>query len=140
MLALSIRQPYAWLIVRPDITHQFERAARIGTEIKDVENRGWPTKVRGTVLIHAAKTYGKREHADDYKDFRSQGWPFPAFQDLELGGIVGQADIVDCVHDHPSRWTIHGNWQFVLANAKPLPFRPFKGALGFFNVPEEVTE
>lgn len=40
MLALSIRQPWASLILKAG---------------KDIENRCWQTKVRGRVLIHAAK-------------------------------------------------------------------------------------
>jgi ASCH domain len=39
MKALPIRQPYAWLIVNGH---------------KDIENRAWPTKFRGRVLIHAS--------------------------------------------------------------------------------------
>ena len=38
---LSIRQPWAWLILHGG---------------KDVENRNWATKVRGRVLIHAGST------------------------------------------------------------------------------------
>ena len=39
MKALSIRQPWAWLILHGG---------------KDIENRTWATKLRGRVLIHAA--------------------------------------------------------------------------------------
>ncbi|WP_245839042.1 ASCH domain-containing protein [Yersinia kristensenii] len=39
MKALSIRQPWAWLIVNG---------------YKDIENRTWNTKCRGPVLIHAS--------------------------------------------------------------------------------------
>lgn len=41
MIALSIRQPHAWLIVHG---------------IKDVENRTWATTHRGPTLIHTGKT------------------------------------------------------------------------------------
>ncbi len=37
---LSIRQPWAWLIVNG---------------YKDIENRTWSTRFRGKVLIHAGK-------------------------------------------------------------------------------------
>lgn len=74
MKALSIRQPWAWLIIRPDLTTPEQRAAALAAgHIKTIENRNWATNRRG----------------------------------------------------------------FVLANAKPLPFREFKGALGFFDVPDE---
>lgn len=40
MLALSIRQPWAWLIINGG---------------KDIENRDWPTKFRSRILVHAGK-------------------------------------------------------------------------------------
>jgi hypothetical protein len=33
-----------------------------------------------------------------------------------------------------------GEVGFKLANARPLPFIPFKGALQFFNVPDSILE
>ena len=42
MKVITIKQPWASL-------------ACLG--IKDIENRTWATKIRGTVLIHAAQTY-----------------------------------------------------------------------------------
>src|SRR3990167_9411398 len=52
MKALSIRQPWAWLILHAG---------------KDIENRGWPTSFRGRFLIHASKgmTRAEYELADD---------------------------------------------------------------------------
>lgn len=48
-LALSIRQPWASLII-----HIF----------KHEENRNWSTNVRGPILIHAAKGMSKKEHQE----------------------------------------------------------------------------
>lgn len=120
MIALSIRQPWAWLIVHGH---------------KDIENRGWWTRVRGRVLIHASKTYSQSVH-HDYTwaidgDF---GIQLQSFQEIERGGIVGAVDIVDCVRDHQSRWKDRDSWGFVLANAEQLPFKPLRGQLGFFEV------
>lgn len=56
-----------------------------------------------------------------------------AFDDLQRGGIVGRAEIVDCVESSDSPWFV-GPFGFVLRNIEPLPFRPYKGALGFFEV------
>jgi hypothetical protein len=53
------------------------------------------------------------------------------------GRIVGQVDIVDCVDDSTSPW-FFGKYGFVLRN--PVAFEcqvPFKGALGFFDVPDD---
>lgn len=49
MLALSIRQPWASLIMKAG---------------KSIENRSWPTKVRGRILVHAAKGMAHDEHED----------------------------------------------------------------------------
>lgn len=45
----------------------------------------------------------------------------------------GEAELVDCVTHHGSEW-FTGPYGFVLDNAKPLPFTPCRGALGFFRV------
>jgi len=121
--ALSIRQPYAWLIVNG---------------FKDVENRDWPTKFRGRVLIHAGVTYPKREYADDAEDYAaSYAIKFPAREEM-IGGIVGVATIVDCVTASDSKWFM-GKYGFVLADAKPLPFVPCKGQLNFFDIPDDAA-
>ena len=125
MRALSIRQPWAWLILNAG---------------KDIENRDWPTRFRGRFLIHASKgmTHDEYDCADD--PLWHKGGPtieLPSFQELERGGIVGEAELIDCVTQSDSPW-FNGSFGFVLANVKPLPFRPFKGALGFFDVPDEV--
>lgn len=112
MKAISIMQPWAWLIVHGH---------------KDVENRSWPTSFRGPVLIHA----GKRSDPD-YSDTIDWDWPDIERPDyFERGGIVGEAEIVDCVTASASPW-FQGSYGFVIRNARPLPFRPCRGMLGFF--------
>lgn len=119
---LSIRQPWAWLIVRG---------------IKPVENRTWRTQFRGRVLIHAGITYPKREHASDYDLWWEQG--YPAEREKMVGGIVGEAVIVDCVREHPSEF-FHGPYGFVLEQPKAYPeIIPYGGRLGFFGVPADVA-
>jgi hypothetical protein len=61
----------------------------------------------------------------------------PPFADLERGGIVGEAEIVDCVRESASPW-FFGTYGFVLRNARALPFKPWRGELGFFEVPDDV--
>lgn len=104
MKALSIRQPWAWRILH---------------EGKDIENRDWPTRFRGTFLIHASKGVDTA----DQDEVKAKGMP--------IGGIVGRADIVDCVNRSDSPW-FFGRYGFVLANVRPLPFIPCKGMLGLF--------
>ncbi|WP_454846113.1 ASCH domain-containing protein [Pseudomonas farris] len=123
MKALSIRQPWAWLIVNG---------------FKPVENRDWPTRFRGRFLIHASKGMTRMDYAD-VRDFADGlGVTIPAFDELERGGIVGVALLSDCVDRSESPW-FFGNYGFVMKSAKPLPFTPLKGRLGFFEVPDELV-
>lgn len=120
---LSVRQPYAWLIVQ---------------RIKPVENRTWSTKFRGRVLIHAGVTYPKRDHRDDLEVWGEHG--YPENRDSMLGGIVGEAVIVDCVKQHPSEF-FFGPYGFVLERAKAYRrLIPLGGRLGFFGVPASLVE
>ena len=119
MKALSIRQPWCWLILHAG---------------KDIENRDWPTKFRGRFLLHA----GKGMTRDEYEDAPLWIVDLPDFKDLERGGIVGSVELVDCVSDHDSDW-FFGRYGFVLRDPKPLPFTPYRGQLGFFDVPDTLT-
>lgn len=127
MLALSIRQPWAWLILNAG---------------KDIENRNWSTRVRGRVLVHAAKgvTEGEYEYGVDAAiAYGCNLRQMPAWKAIERGGIVGSVEIVDCVSDSDSPWFV-GRYGFVLRDPKPLPFTPLKGRLGFFDVPAEQVK
>jgi hypothetical protein len=125
MKALSVKQPWAWLIVNGH---------------KDIENRDWKTSKRERILIHAGKEIDKNYWQIKKQVQEELGIEIPDWQDLDTGGIVGAVDIVDCVTESDSPWK-HGESKFgiVLANAEVLPFRPFLGKLGFFEVPEEKT-
>lgn len=141
MKALSIRQPWAWLIIRPDITSPAERdRAFIEGQMKPVENRTWPTNIRGRVLVHAAKGMTRSEYTDAVEFLREISGPtLPAFEELERGGIVGSVEIIDCVSRSASRY-FFGPYGFVLRDAQPLPFLPLRGALGFFDVHDSIGE
>lgn len=133
MKALSIKQPWCSLILHGG---------------KDVENRKWATKHRGTILIHASKAMKRAEWLDAltfaspmiYKkkfDAAARDGLF-SFEAQQRGGIVGAVDIVDCVTSSDSLWYM-GAVGFVLANPRPLPFTPYLGKLGFFDVPDEIV-
>lgn len=118
MKALSIRQPWAWLIVNG---------------FKPVENRDWSTRYRGDFLVHASKGMTREDYEDARDLAQAQGITIPAPHELERGGIVGKATITGCVTHSPSQW-FFGKFGFELVDAKPLPFLPMKGRLGFFDV------
>ena len=129
-LCLSVRQPWAWAILNCG---------------KDIENRNWPTKFRGPVLLHASKGCTRNEFEDAIwviggivaTDPRYDAIVPPELPEVSRGGIVGRVEIVDCVAGGESPW-FSGNFGFVLRNAKPLPFTPCKGALGFFRCPDDA--
>ena len=149
MKALSIRQPWAWLIVNG---------------YKDIENRNWRTNFRGRVYVHAGKrpdwesleyiegimtNWDGRPDAfavigpDGTGTIRTIENPYidhligsicrhdPGAADT-LGAIVGEVDIIDCVTESPSPWFV-GPYGFRLVNPvaydEPIPCR---GSLGFF--------
>ncbi len=133
--ALSLRQPWAWMVVHGG---------------KGIENRRWNTNRRGEFLIHAAKGMTRDEY-DDAVYFAREVNPklvVPAFAALERGGIVGRARIVDVLPPcsaepslfqkpctHP--WHMPAQFGFVLEGVEALPFRALRGELGFFRVSAE---
>jgi hypothetical protein len=131
--AISIMQPWSFLIVN---------------RFKAIENRDWQTKFRGTVAIHSGKKVDGGplrdliggEHPVTYEPLSA---PLRAAVDdmglLPAGGIVGVADIVDCVDHSDSDWFV-GKYGFVLANQRSVPFIPCKGALGLFKWKERVID
>ncbi len=120
MKALSIRQPWSWLIVNG---------------FKPVENRTWSTAYRGELAIHAGRTFDQAG-LESVQDF------FPALRDLlpkqyDLGGIVGVAELTECVSTSRSLW-FTGPYGFYLREARPITFVPYRGVLGFFEIPDEL--
>lgn len=123
MKCLSIKAPWAWLIIHGG---------------KDIENRTWNTKYRGRFLVHASKGLTRKEYdeafryavAIDSRFYRD----FPDFDDLDRGGVIGSVELVDVVlqHERQSPWHMPHCVGFKLANPKPLPFIELKGRLGFF--------
>ena len=117
MRALSIRQPWAWLVVNG---------------YKDIENRTWSTGFRGRIFVHA----GQRTVPGDYPAQREyitrSGIVIP--DHLARGAIIGEVTITGCVSDSDSPWFC-GPYGFTLeepvAYETPIPCR---GQLGFFSV------
>lgn len=130
MKIISIRQPWASLIVTGG--HNVRTGA---VELKDVENRTWATAYRGPVIVHASQ---RPDAISEDEIERRFGVRITGEQ--KLGGVVGITEIVDCVRPHASRWYASGHFAFVLANSRPLPFVPWKGALSLLSAPAELIE
>lgn len=131
-VAISIMQPWAWLIVNGH---------------KDIENRDWRTKRRGPVLIHTGLKRDTWAHeallegrcpasgepiSDELRLAYTRADGAQPVSKVQRGGIVGVATITGCVDDSDSRWFV-GRYGFTLADARPLPFMPMKGKLSFFD-------
>jgi len=117
MKVLSIKQPWAWLIVNG---------------YKDIENRIWQTKFRGQFYIHAGKQV----------DIKGYEWALenvsrclPLLSSFKTGGIVEQTTLVDCITASASHF-FFGPYGFVLKNSIELPFIECKGKLRFFEEPK----
>lgn len=110
--ALSIQQPFADKIIFRG---------------KNIENRTWRTKFRGTVAIHASMKLAEYAELSDKEK-----------KTLIRGAIIGVVDVVDCVDEHKSKW-FNGPIGFVLKNPRPLknPI-PCKGKLGFWKVSPKI--
>lgn len=139
MRALSIRQPWAWLIVNG---------------YKDIENRDWRIgrkpgfggAYRDRELDFPARIYvhtGKSMDVGSWEEYirhrltKAQWKLFRELEEFPLGAIVGEIDIVACIEaaDYPCSPWFMGKYGFVLYN--PVAYKqpiPYPGRLGFFNV------
>ncbi len=90
MKVLTIKQPWATLII---------------SGLKEYEFRGWKTKYRGKILIHAGKSLEK-EYAEKFKCYNFE---YP------LGVILGEATLVDCIK-------VDENFNNELRNINPLVY------------------
>ena len=124
MKALSIRQPWAWLIINAG---------------KDVENRSRRSSYRGPLLIHASATMTKADYEACVLFIagipRNGNWRLPAYDVVrqQCGGIVGRVTMVGCLIASDSKWFV-GDYGYKLTDPQPLPFTPWKGQWNFFEV------
>ncbi len=136
MRAITIRQPWASMIVHCG---------------KDIENRTWRTSYRGPLLIHAGTAHDEVGYLSAYSFTRSRSglhlpldwimsaegsdrdWKDWMNDELPRRGVIGIAEIVDCVSGSDSPW-FAGPYGFVLRNVKPLEFFAYPGKQGFFDI------
>jgi hypothetical protein len=137
MLALSIHQPYATLIL-------------LG--VKRYETRSWRTAYRGPLLIHASHSYTEADVNAALQPavqsvLRQHG--YRRFKDLPRGAIIGSASL-NCIRPTNDVQFISdlefdlGNWLpggYAWRIAHPTrwssPVRA-NGSLGLFEVPDEI--
>lgn len=120
MIALSIKQPWAWLIVEG---------------WKGIENRDWPAPKQHlgrNVLIHASKSKVRKEW-DEACEFalKAGATMLPDFAEVDRGGIVGMVKLSRCVTKSSSPWFV-GRFGHVFTDPYPMPFMPCIGQTGYF--------
>jgi len=124
MKAITIWQPWATLIMEHG---------------KDVENRTWPTRYRGSLVIHAGKSL-------DYEAMERFADILPRRTDLVLGACLCMVTMTACLRwdaDNPSmsKWHEKGCWGWYFANVRPFPAPvPYKGKQGLWSIPDEEVE
>lgn len=120
MKAITVRQPWAWLLFNG----------------KPVENRDWYAAYRGPLAIHAAKGMTQHEYEAALLFLRAFVPELvdrvPGRERLVYGHVIGVVNQVGCVPSHPSPF-FQGPWGHVYAAARlfevPIAAR---GALGLW--------
>lgn len=132
---LSVRQPYAWLIVQGK---------------KPFENRDWskhyPPRCRvepgKRILIHASQGMTHDEYAGALATASEYGIELPEFKVLQRGGIVGSVVIRRWHDTRPNLPFAFGSGiEFQYGSARAFDLVKCRGALGFFRpVIEDLSE
>lgn len=128
MLALTIRQPWAWAIFNAH---------------KDVENREWPwprkRRLPHRILVHTSKTMTGLEYDSGAQCiFQVSSIEVPAKDELPLGGIVGAVTVTGCVTHSESMW-FGGAFGWTLEHPVALPrVIPCLGERGLWTVSGDI--
>lgn len=132
MKAISIAQPWAWLVINAGM---------------DVIHTQLATPYTGPLLIHAAKgctLFGGNNARDEYAQGAiavqriNPAFVLPSFERLERGGIVGAVTLTGCVMASDSPWFSRGRLALEVRDAVALPFTPLRGSPQLFKVPRSA--
>lgn len=123
MLALSVRQPWAWAIIHAG---------------KDIENRGlkfeWKRGYAGlknSLAIQASAGMTRDQYLEGADFMATLGIQCPRPADLVRGGIIGAVKVVNVTRKSSSPW-FFGPLGLVLAEARAVEPIPVSGSLGYF--------
>ena len=140
--AINIRAPWTHFITQLG-----------GPIAKNIENRTWRLRgdrgepYTGPLVIVASATCSREEHEEACTFAVWTGVPaslLPAYDELELGGIVGATHVTGYVEPHGQGggpWHVPGNVGWKLERSIALPFRRYSGKQGPFRIeltPAEV--
>lgn len=126
--ALSIRQPWAWLIV---------------AGYKQWENRQWSKNypallflkhhlIGQRIYIHASRGMTRGEHEQGSIVAWHNAIEVPGYGSLHRGGIVGEATVVGWRDEADELDRFSFTSGIVLKDAREIDFIPCAGKLGFF--------
>lgn len=135
--ALSIIQPWPYMILRPDVTDPAVRADLLETgRIKDCENRDWETPVRGWVLIHSSSSRLAQWKYTAAELFGAKlGVEVPLRDNLVYGAVIGAARVDECRWGYRSKWYT-GPRAIVFGASVPFASPVFcEGRPRFFQLP-----
>lgn len=127
MKAISIKQPWAWLIANGYQT---------------VENRKWYTGHRGDILIHASKSKKDLERDIEYvrQVFKIGIDP----EQLSFGKVLAVADLIACTKDPEGKvdqyWHEKGKFAWVLRRIRQIEPFEARGKLNVFEIPFSLDE
>lgn len=128
MKCLTVCQPHAHLLIRGQ---------------KPIENRSWPTRFRGELLVHAGVNRSWLRAAYDDPRIRPM---LPLVDRMTFGAIIGRVTVYDCLpladlpaelRDNPFAW---GPWCWLVRD--PVAFAnsiPYRGRQQLFDVPDEIV-
>ena len=131
MKCLTVRQPWAWLIIHGG---------------KNVENRNWETDYRGRLYIHASTHLPKRIFRREWDlamlkyGNQKSGRPPLIMHNLEFGKIIGHVDLVDIKRNTKGPWVDDRYvYRWILENPRPIEPINSRGYKGLFNVEDRET-
>lgn len=127
MKAISIRPPWAWAILHAG---------------KDIENRTWKTKIRGTIAVHASQTMSRPYYEASLKEIKkiAPDVHVPTYDAMVRGAIIGIVEVVGCEEHTKSKWQVRDHYGFLLANPRVLQKAiPCNGRLSFWDVPDALA-
>ena len=131
--AISLRQPWASLMA-----HGHKR----------IENRSWPTKFEGPLLIHASLWWRREEIERDWalslSILENAGLASPSFGMDEMraarGGVIGRMTVTGCLAESDDPF-FFGPYGFPTRDAHALDkVVACRGMLGIFAVPKDVAQ
>lgn len=118
MNAITVRQPWAWLLL---------------SKVKTVENRTWrlPSKyIEVPLLLHAGLQQDPLSPVQQYLDGYAP----------QRGGVVGMITFGEPIQNYPSPWAMPGCWHWPVVDVHSLNFFPCTGRQKIFTIeyPKEI--